>query len=482
MTFVSELEPQELWKHFDHILTIPRGSKNEEAAAQYVISIAKSNGLSFERDPTGNLVVTKPAVRANADKAVTLLQSHLDMVNEKNADVEHDFSRHPIRPRREGDHLYATGTTLGSDNGIGVASSLAVMESRSIQHGPMEFLFTVDEETGLTGAAGLQPDFLTGRRLLNLDSEEEGAVYIGCAGGAGTNIQLALRYAAEGETSTLEVQLAGLRGGHSGAEIHLQRGNAIQLLARMLSQVREHCPFGLIGFQGGNMHNAIPREAFAQISVEPFQRARFEKLIQEQLAGIQDEFRPADPDIRLALKDLASNEKILDRDSSTRLLHLLNALPHGVISMSYDIPDLVETSSNLATAKTEGDWLEVHISNRSSVASSLAAIQTRVAAIGELSGAEVEKLEGYPGWKPNLDSPLLKTVEEVYTRVLGEKPEAKAIHAGLECGIIGKHYSGMDMVSIGPSIEFPHSPDERVQISSVATFYRLLTAILEKLA
>ncbi len=483
MTFVSELEPQELWKHFDHILTIPRGSKNEEAAAQYVISVAERNGLSFKRDPTGNLVVAKPAQTGNDSAASTILQSHLDMVNEKNADVEHDFTKDPICPRREEDYLYATGTTLGSDNGIGVASSLAVMESRVIQHGPMEFLFTVDEETGLTGAAGLQPDFLKGRRLLNLDSEEEGAVYIGCAGGAGTNLELPLTYTSPAPgLSPVEVELAGLRGGHSGAEIHLQRGNAIKLLARMLSAARKRRTFQLAGFQGGNMHNAIPREAFAQVFIGSRGRELFEETLADQLAATQEEFRSADPDMRLSLKDLDPNGQVFDVETSTKVLHLLNALPHGVISMSYDIPDLVETSSNLATARVEGDRLRVHISNRSSVASALGAIQSRVAAIGELAGAEVVELEGYPGWKPNLDSPLLKTVEKVHTRVLGKKPEAKAIHAGLECGIIGEHYAGMDMVSIGPLIEFPHSPDERVQISSVGSFYGLLTAILEEVS
>ena len=483
MTFVSDLEPQELWKHFDQILTIPRGSKNEEAMAQYVIEVATRNGLSTKRDPTGNLVVTEPSRQENSSAATTILQSHLDMVNEKNADVEHDFSRDPIRPRREEDYLYATGTTLGSDNGIGVASALAVMESRTIQHGPMEFLFTVDEETGLTGAAGLQPDFLKGRRLLNLDSEEEGAVYIGCAGGAGTNLKLPLSYASPSRgLSPLEIELAGLRGGHSGAEIHLQRGNAIKLLARMLGAARKRCTFQLAGFQGGNMHNAIPREAFAQVYVGSRGRDCLEETLADELAATQEEFRSVDPDMRLSLKDFSRNGQVFDVETSNKILHLLDALPHGVISMSYDIPDLVETSCNLATAKVEDGRLKVHISNRSSVASALSALQSRIASLGELAGAEVEELEGYPGWKPNLDSPLLKTVEEVHTRILGKKPEAKAIHAGLECGIIGEHYAGMDMVSIGPLIEFPHSPDERVQISSVASFYGLLTAILEELA
>ncbi len=481
MTFVSELEPKELWKHFDTILTIPRCSKNEQAMRDYVISVAESKGLPYKQDSTGNVVVSKPGTAGHENAPITILQSHLDMVCEKNADVEHDFSQDPIKPRREGDYLYATGTTLGSDNGIGVAAALAIMESDQLEHGPLEFLFTVDEETGLTGASQLQADLLEGRRLINLDSEEEGTLYIGCAGGAGVNLTLPLeKEPAPGGGVALEVKLHGLRGGHSGVDIHLQRGNAIKLLARMLNSVRAQVDFRLAGFAGGNMHNAIPREAFATVVLDASNRGAFESELQQRFEAVREQFKPADPDMKLAVSETRADQVLTD-DAGTRVLDLLNALPHGVMAMSYDIPDLVETSSNLATVSTNGE-LRIHVSNRSSADPEIQAIQERIMSIGRLAGAACEETEGYPGWKPNLDSPLLKVAKDVHKEVLGKEPEIKAIHAGLECGIIGEKYPGMDMVSLGPQIEFPHSPNERVHIGSVADFYTYLTALLVRLA
>ncbi|MFQ5709511.1 MAG: aminoacyl-histidine dipeptidase [bacterium] len=483
MTFVSDFEPKELWQHFDKILTIPRGSKNEKAIGEYVISVAQKHGLSFKQDEVGSVVVSKPGAAGHESAPVTILQSHLDMVNEKNADVEHDFTKDPLKPRLEGDYLKATGTTLGSDNGIGVATALAIMESSNLTHGPLEFLFTVDEETGLTGAGSLSKDFLTGKQLINMDTEEEGALYVGCAGGAGLNLTLALNYeSAPADAATLDLKLHGLKGGHSGVDIHLQRGNAIKLLARLLGGVYQSTPFHLASFSGGNMHNAIPREAFARVVLGKGAREAFEKEIQARFSAIKAEFKPADPGMVLTISNGASTEQVFDKTTTEKVLDLANALPHGVISMSYDIPDLVETSSNLATLSTLGKDMVIHVSNRSSVASAIQAIQERVAAIGRLAGARVEELEGYPGWKPNLESHVLHVAEAVHKEVLGSKPEVKAIHAGLECGIIGEKYPGMDMVSLGPQIEFPHSPDERVHIGSVANFYKLLTGILARLA
>ncbi|RMF65432.1 MAG: aminoacyl-histidine dipeptidase [Calditrichaeota bacterium] len=482
MTFVSELEPKALWQHFDKILTIPRGSKNEQQMGQYIISVAEKYGLSYKQDEVGNIVVSKPGTPGHESAPITILQSHLDMVTEKNADVEHDFTKDPIKPRREGDYLYATGTTLGSDNGIGVAAALALMEATDIEHGPLELLFTVDEETGLTGAGSLRSDFLQGRRLINLDTEEEGSLYVGCAGGAGINLTLKLKHtAAPANARALEVKLHGLRGGHSGVDIHLQRGNAIKLLARALTHVAKSTAFHLASVVGGNMHNAIPREAFAIAVVPEAARAGFEDALQTEFSAIQAEFKPADPEMQLSISETQA-DRVFDEETQTKVLNLLNALPHGVMSMSYDIPDLVETSSNLATVKTEDDQMVIHVSNRSSVASAIQAIQERVASMGVLAGAEVEELEGYPGWKPNMDSHVLKVAKEVHKDVLGKEPEIKAVHAGLECGIIGEKFPGMDMVSLGPQIEFPHSPDERVRIGSVADFYKLLQGILARLA
>lgn len=483
MTFVSDLEPKELWLHFDKILTIPRGSKNEKAMADYVLEVADKHGLKSKQDAASNIVVSKPGTAGNESKPTTILQSHLDMVNEKNTDVEHDFTKDPIKPRQEQGYLYATGTTLGSDNGIGVAAALSIMASNSIEHGPMEFLFTVDEETGLTGASNLGSDMLQGKQLINMDTEEEGSLYVGCAGGAGLNLKLPLNYiSTPADSKALGIKLQGLRGGHSGVDIHLQRGNAVKLLARALNAAYKNSKFHLTGLTGGNMHNAIPREAFATVIVSSAEKDAFTQSLHDQIKALQAEFKPAEPDMNLAISDENSPHKIFDEATTQKVLNLLNALPHGVISMSYDIPDLVETSSNLATVKIDTGEMVIHVSNRSSVDSAIAGIQERVTSIGLISGAKVEEVEGYPGWKPDLDSHVLKISKEVHKDVLGKEPAIKAVHAGLECGIIGEKYPGMDMVSLGPQIEFPHSPDERIRIESVEDFYKLLTGILQRLA
>lgn len=482
MTFVSELEPKELWGHFDKILTIPRGSKNEQQMVDYIIEVAKKYNLNFKQDEVGNIVVQKPGTPGHESAATIILQSHLDMVNEKNSDVEHDFSKDPIKPRQEGEYLNATGTTLGSDNGIGVAAALAVMASNTIQHGPVELLFTIDEETGLTGAGDLASDMLEGRILINMDTEEEGALYVGCAGGAGINLKINLNYESipAGHVG-LEVTLAGLKGGHSGVDVHLQRGNATKLLSRALFAVGEKVEFKLASILGGNMHNAIPREAFAKIAVAENSKTAFENELKSQGDAIKAEFLFAEPTMALSVNDSAVNS-VYNTQTQASVLNLINALPHGVLAMSYDIPDLVETSSNLASVKISGNEMVIHISNRSSVDSAIDAIQKRVKSIGLLGGAEVEELEGYPGWKPDLNSKVLQVAKEIHEGKLGSTPEIKAIHAGLECGIIGEKYPSMDMVSFGPQIEFPHSPDERVKIKSVGEFYQLLIGTIEKLA
>jgi len=480
MTFVSSLEPKALWKHFDEILTIPRPSKNEEQMRRYVLSVAEEHGLPTRVDAAGNVVVAKPATPGHESAPVTILQSHLDMVCEKNSDVEHDFSKDPLRPVQDGDYLTAAGTTLGSDNGIGVASMLAVLESKDIAHGPLELLFTIDEEIGLTGAGNLGADLLSGRRLLNLDTEEEGALYVGCAGGADTELFLPItRDGGAGEA--LSLKLSGLKGGHSGVDIHLQRGNAIKLLARALYTASLEVPFLLGELRGGTAHNAIPREAFATVLVGSNQREPFERAVRGEIAAIQEEFYAADPGLKLEISAGDTGVRAWAEGSTARVLGLLEALPHGVRTMSYDIPDLVETSTNLATVSEKEGRLSVLMSSRSSVASALEALRRAIRATAELAGAVVEEHGGYPGWKPNMDSELLRVMKEVHQRVVGSEPEIKAVHAGLETGIIGEKYPGMDMISFGPQIEFPHSPDERVHIASVNRFWKLLVATLEEL-
>jgi dipeptidase D len=481
MTFVATLEPKSLWHHFDQILAIPRGSKNEGRIRQHVIEIAERNGLPYEVDGAGNVLVRKPGTPGRENVPITILQGHLDMVNEKNSDVEHDFEKDPIEPRRDGEYLTASGTTLGSDNGIGVAAALAVMESTDIGHGPLELLFTIDEETGLTGAAGLDGAMLRGRQLINMDSEEEGALYVGCAGGADSSLTLPLAAnETPGRSTALKIRLHGLKGGHSGVDIHLQRGNAIKLLVRALNAVARKTPFHLASLEGGSAHNAIPREAFAEIVTQ--EAETLTAAIKAEVASIADEFRPAEPDMKLDLAESVTPPLVWDQQTADTVVRLIIGLPHGVMSMSYDIPNLVETSTNLATVVQRGGHLVIGMSSRSSVESALAALRQRIRATGELAGAAVEEGNGYPGWKPNLDSHLLEVVKRLHAKVLGAEPEIKAIHAGLECGLIGEKVSGMDMISIGPQIEFPHSPDERVKIDSVGRFYDLLTATLEELA
>ena len=482
MTFVAELDPQSLWQHFDQILTIPRGSKNEAQIRQHVIGLAEKNDLQFEVDGTGNVLVRKPGTAGHENAPVTILQSHLDMVNEKNSDVDHDFDKDPLLPQRDGEYLTATGTTLGSDNGIGVAAALAVMESTDIAHGPLELLFTIDEETGLTGASGLDGSILKGRQLINMDSEEEGTLCVGCAGGADSTITLTLeRTATPADSVGRSIRLHGLKGGHSGVDAHLQRGNAIKLLVRALNAIRADAPFKLVSVTGGSAHNAIPREAFAEVALTAAGAADFETRLQAQIFAAAEEFKPAEPDMTLEISAADTAPEVLTDQSAELVMRLITGMPHGVMSMSYDIPDLVETSTNLATVVESNGDLVIGMSSRSSVESALVALRQRIRAIGELAGAAIEEGNGYPGWKPNLDSRLLDVFKRLHLQELGSEPQVKAIHAGLECGLIGEKVQGMDMISFGPQIEFPHSPDERVHMESVGRFYKLLVAVLEEL-
>jgi dipeptidase D len=339
MTFVATLEPTTVWQHFDQILAIPRGSKNEEQIRQHVIEIAERNGFEYQVDGAGNVVIRKAGAKGHEKAAITILQCHLDMVNEKNSDVEHDFDNDPIKPQRDGDYLKATGTTLGSDNGVGVASALAVLESQDIAHGPLELLFTVDEETGLTGASDLDGSMIKGRRLLNLDSEEEGIVYIGCAGGGDTNLTLPLRsVAAPAGAASLQIRLSGLKGGHSGCDIHLQRGNAVKLLARALYAISLDTQLHVANLEGGGVHNAIPREAFATVVVAAGDRNAFATALKAEYAAIEEEFRPAEPDMKLEVSDTDPPKEVWDDGTAETVLRLITGLPHGVVAMSYDIP------------------------------------------------------------------------------------------------------------------------------------------------
>lgn len=483
MTFVSSLQPTALWSHFDAILTIPRASKDENRMRTHVVNIADRAGCNHAIDDAGNLVVRKPAVADHNGAEVTILQSHLDMVQEKNSDVIHDFRTDPIVPKRRGNYITGSGTTLGSDNGIGIATMLAIMETKDLVHGPLEFLFTIDEETGLTGASHLDASLLTGRRLINLDSEEEGILYVGCAGGGDTSIRVELEHDhLRDENTSITLALTGLKGGHSGCDIHLQRGNALCLLARALWTAYLLSPFHLARLEGGSAHNAIPREAFADLVVTHSTRDAIVSAIEAEMANIRDEYSPVDPDLKFAISQNKAANAPWTIHSTENIIQLLASLPHGVEAMNYDIPSLVNTSSNLATVSQSADSLVITTSSRSSIDAALEAVRRQIKAIGRLAGADVVEAPAYPGWKPNLSSPLLEITKSAYEQELGTTPSVQAIHAGLECGIIGKKIPGMDMISFGPIIEFPHSPDERVQIDSVGRFYRLLETTLTQLA
>jgi dipeptidase D len=483
MTFVSELQPAALWSHFDTILTIPRGSKHEEKARDFVTGIVDGAGLSYDVDAVGNVVARKPGTAGREGSPTVVLQAHLDMVQEKNSGTEFDFETDAIRPVMDGEYLKADGTTLGSDNGIGVAAMLAILESEDIAHGPLEFLFTIDEETGLTGAGGLAEDLLEGRLLINLDSEEEGVLTIGCAGGADTYLTLPVaRSAADPGRAALAIRVEGMKGGHSGVDIHLQRGNAVRLLSRVLYGASLESDFHLASIAGGNAHNAIPREANAVIVCEASDCEGIAGLLEAGLSAVGGELATIDPGFSWTVEGVEAPADAIDGSGTTRVLELLTALPHGVLGMSPDIEGLVETSTNLAVVAVETGAVKILMSTRSSVMSALVAVRQRIRAIGGLAGAEVAEKDGYPGWKPDVSSDVLAVMAEVYKSVTGEDAEVGAVHAGLECGIIGEKYPGMDMISFGPQIEFPHSPDERVRVPSVEPFWRVLVATLERLA
>jgi dipeptidase D len=479
---IEGLKPALVWKYFAEIAKIPRCSKHEEAIVKYVLATAKGLGLAARADKFGNVLVQKPASPGHERVGSVVLQGHLDMVCEKNKDTVHDFSKDPIQLVRKGNIMMANGTTLGADNGIAVATSLAIMEDRSLVHGPLEFLFTVDEETGLTGASNLGADFMTAKTLLNLDSEEEGALYVGCSGGKNTmaSWKLALDPAPAG-TVAAELKVAGLKGGHSGLEIDKNRGNSIKILTRVLIALSD-MGVRLAGIEGGNKHNAIPREAEAIVCIPKKKWGDAAKLVAMCQDVVRAELGTVDPDLLLTLTEKKGKKvKVIKKALQKKVLQTLAALPHGVIKMSSDIPNLVETSTNVATITTTKKAIEMATSQRSSVASEIMDICQTVRVIFELGGAEACHTDGYPGWKPNLDSPVLGVAKRTYQSLYGKEPEVKAIHAGLECGIIGERYPGIDMLSFGPTLEMVHSPDEKMHIDSVEKYWNFLLGILKNM-
>ncbi len=480
MSVIGKFEPKLLWKHFDEIGKIPHCSKHEEKIREYILDFAKNHNLTSKTDKTGNVVIYKPASQGMEDKPVVILQGHMDMVCEKNSDVNHDFSKDPIKLKINGDILTADGTTLGADNSIGVATGLAILEDETLKLGSIEALFTVDEETGLTGAFALESDMITGKIMLNLDSEDFGVVTVGCAGGGDSNIELPIKTRSLKEyEQNLLIKVSGLRGGHSGVDAHEQRGNAIKILARLIWKTSKNYNIYITDIKGGDKHNAIPREAFAKISLNKEDKKSIISDLKSEEKDILEEIKPSDPKFKIDIEDSEKIEYTLNDDSNKSLINLLHGLPHGVEKMSYDIDGLVETSTNLATVIIKDSNAIIGLSSRSSIATALQDLRDRISAIATLSGAKVTEAESYPGWKPNLDSKILDLSKKIFKDMYNKEPVVEAIHAGLECGIIGEKFPGMDMISLGPTIKYPHSPEEQVNISTVDKFYNYILGILK---
>jgi len=483
---IEGLKPERVWHYFAEIAQVPRCSKHEERIREYILKTAKRLGLSTKVDGVGNVAIKKPASPGRKKAPSLALQGHLDMVCEKNKDTVHDFSKDPIELVRKGEWMMANGTTLGGDNGIAVAAILALLEDKTLTHGPLEALLTIDEETGLTGAGGLAGDMLDSRMLLNLDSEEEYAVYVGCSGGRDSTGSWTVAFEpAPAKTAAGHLTVTGLKGGHSGLEIHKGRGNAIKLLNRALYAL-DVVGARIASVQGGDKRNAIPREAEAFLWIpaakwdEAVQAiAQFNVTARAELATVD-----ADLQIQLAQQKNAKRGSVLKKAHQKKLMQTISALPHGVVKMSADIEGLVETSTNVASIATERPKKRIILatSQRSSVESEIEEICHTVQSVMTLGGATVTGSDGYPGWKPNLDSNILKVLIAVHKDLYGREPAIKAIHAGLECGIIGEKMPGMDMASFGPTMEGVHSPDERLHIASVERFYQFLTAVLAKVA
>ena len=482
MQKITELEPAQVWAYFNEILGIPRISKQEDQIVEYLISFAKKHKLSYRQDQVGNLLISKPATKGLENRKGIILQSHADMVGEKHAEVKHDFSKDPIHAFVEEGWVKARGTTLGADDGIGIAASMAILASDSIQHGPLECLFTVDEESGMTGALGLQPGFLKGSILLNLDSEDEGEIFIGCAGGMDTvatykfkSVRLKRNWVA------LRVRVGGLQGGHSGDEIHKGLGNSIKILNRFLWNVDQRFKIRLSFIYGGKARNAIPREAEALVTAPAGKLELIRVYFDSFVEIVKSELELIEPEFTMTMEQESLPEFAMRRKSQRSLFNALYAVPHGVIAMSRAIPGLVETSTNLASIRHRGeDSLEIVTSQRSSVESAKQDIADRIAALFRLMGASTRHSGGYPGWKPDTSSEVLEISVRVYRQLFNEEPEVKAIHAGLECGLFLQKYPDLDMISFGPTIKGAHSPDERIRIDTVDKFWVFLLDMLKQ--
>ncbi len=478
---ITSLQPQLVWKHFDAICRIPHPSGHLDKITEYVMGVGRSLGLETFLDKAGIVIIRKPATPGMENRKTVILQGHLDMVPQANKSVNHCFETDSILPRIDGDWVTATETTLGADNGIGVSSILAVLESTDIQHGPIEALFTYDEETGMYGAIGLEPGELTGEILLNTDSEQEGELYISCAGGVDVNVEF--RYKEEAYTPVadevaLKLTLGGLHGGHSGVDIHLGRMNANKEMFRFLKEAVSVYEARLASYNGGTLRNAIPREAEAVVAILAEDKADFMQAVADFAATLRREYGFIEESLVFTADEVAMPAHLLPEEMQDDLINAIVACHNGVYRMIPDAPEVVETSSNLSIVRTGEGLIEVQILVRGSSETMKMALASELESLFSLAGAKVEFDGAYPGWEPNLKSEVLALMKSLYPQVVGREAEVKMMHAGLECGIIGANYPGLDMISFGPTIKHPHSPNERVEIATVETFWKLLIAVL----
>ncbi len=478
-----KLEPQIVWKNFVELTKIPRPSKKEGKVIEFMKQWGESHGLETIVDEVGNVIIRKPATPGMENRKPVILQGHLDMVPQKNSDKVHDFEKDPITAYIDGEWVTADGTTLGADNGMGVALAMAVLESDDIAHPPIEALFTVDEETGMTGAFGLKPGVLKGEILINLDSEEEGALCIGCAGGTNANIDFL--YDKENvpeNTTAYKLEIKGLKGGHSGVDIHLQRANAAKLLFRFMFEANRKLGIDLANFEVGNMRNAIPREGWAVITVASDKESDFEAMVKEFEGYFKNEYKEADEGLDFGAQKIEMPDFVIDKATKDALLNAIEATPNGVIRMSMSMQGTVETSTNLSIVALRDNAIEVRALIRSSVESAKHDVESMFAAIYELANADKVWFDGqYPGWKPEPDSDIVKVMDETYRKMFEVEPYVYAVHAGLECGMLIDKYPGMQAISIGPTIKFPHSPDEKVEIKTVKKIWDFLVESLKNI-
>jgi dipeptidase D len=482
MSVLGQLNPAPIWIYFEEICHIPRLSKNEGRIRKYLLDFAEKNKLESKEDGIGNILIIRPAATGMENRKTVVLQSHMDMVGGKNADYPHNWDTDPVVPVIEDGWVTAKVTTLGADDGIGIASQLAILTDKNLLAGRIECLFTVDEESGMTGAINLKPDFFTGRTLLNLDSEDEGILFIGCAGGMDTVGTMNYKpVPVENGSVALEISVTGLHGGHSGDEIHKGYGNSVKIMNRLLLGVSNEFGFSISRFDGGNLRNAIPREAFVTITIEAKDSRIVKSRIDDVYSIIKNELGELEKDLKISVWEVDTPSFVMDRQSQRNFLDALTSCPHGVIAWSEGMDDLVETSTNLASAKIGENTIKIVTTQRSSIESSKYDIASIVESCLKLAGAEVVHSDGYPGWKPNLASEILKITRKSYVDLFGKEPLIRAIHAGLECGLIYEKVKGIDMISFGPTIRGAHTSEEKIEIKTAQMFWDLLVDVVRNM-